>query len=179
MKQAFAGAQSSTSPQFLSGPNGSNPTGRAGVSGGLEPVPCDISGICVRCPRLKAAPISGPVRCGFNADSGCCHAAILLPHPPASFASSGVRPPASVMRVSANAAPVSRRSVDRSFAMRPYSAAFEPSKEDLSAELRQGRSDQDSSPCPTLPQSHAQTPAASLHMRRLPRRPGAGSSNRR
>jgi hypothetical protein len=47
------------------------------------------------------------------------------------------------------------------------------------AEIRQGRSDQDSSPCPTPPQSHAQTPAASRHMHRLPRWRGAGSSNRR
>ena len=47
------------------------------------------------------------------------------------------------------------------------------------AEIRQGRSDQDSSPCPTQPQSHAQTPAASRHMHRLPRWLGAGSSNRK
>ena len=57
--------------------------------------------------------------------------------------------------------------------------AQEALEEDPSAEIRQGRSDQDSSPCPTQPQSHAQTPAASRHMHRLPRWLGAGSSNRR
>ena len=46
-------------------------------------------------------------------------------------------------------------------------------------EIRLGRSDQDSSPCPTPPRSHAQTPAASRHMHRLPQWLGAGSSNRR
>ncbi len=50
---------------------------------------------------------------------------------------------------------------------------------DLSAEIRQGRSDRDSSPCPTQPRSHAQTPLSSRHMHRLPRWLGAGSSNRR
>ncbi len=48
-----------------------------------------------------------------------------------------------------------------------------------SADLDQGRSDQDSSPCPTQPQSHVQTPAASRHRRRLPRWLEAGSSNQR
>ncbi len=48
-----------------------------------------------------------------------------------------------------------------------------------SADLDQGRSDQDSSPCPTQPQSHAQTPAAIRHMHRLPRWLEAGSSNQR
>ena len=52
-------------------------------------------------------------------------------------------------------------------------------RSDHLAEIRQGRSDQDSSPCPTQPQSHAQTPAASRHMHRLPRWLGAGSSSRK
>ena len=47
--------------------------------------------------------------------------------------------------------------------------------EDPSAEIMQGRSDRASSPCPTPPQSRAQTPAGSRHMHRLPRWPGAGS----
>ena len=47
------------------------------------------------------------------------------------------------------------------------------------AGIRQGRSDRDSSPCPTPPRSRARTPAASRHRRRLPRSLGAGSSNRR
>ena len=45
--------------------------------------------------------------------------------------------------------------------------------------IRQGRSDQDSSPCARQPRSHARTPAASRHMRRLPRALGVRSSNRR
>src|SRR5262249_10286049 len=44
---------------------------------------------------------------------------------------------------------------------------------------RKGRSGQDPSPSPTQPQSHAETPAASRRMRRLPRWRGAESSNRR
>ncbi len=48
-----------------------------------------------------------------------------------------------------------------------------------SSEIRPGRSDRGSSPCPRQPRSHAQTPPASCHMRRLPRSPGAGSSTRR
>ena len=47
------------------------------------------------------------------------------------------------------------------------------------AEIKPGRSDRDPSPCPTHPQSHAQTPVARHHTRRLPRWLGAGSSNRR
>ena len=47
------------------------------------------------------------------------------------------------------------------------------------AELRQDRSDQGSSPCSTPPRSPSQTPPSSRHMHRLPRLPGAGSSNRR
>ena len=46
-------------------------------------------------------------------------------------------------------------------------------------EIKQGRSDRDSSPCPTQPQSHAQTPARRRHMHRLPRWLGAENSNRR
>src|ERR1700693_4359367 len=49
----------------------------------------------------------------------------------------------------------------------------------VTAELRQGRSDQGSSPCSRTPQSHARTPARSRCIRRLPRGLGAGSGNRR
>jgi hypothetical protein len=49
----------------------------------------------------------------------------------------------------------------------------------LSAELRQGRSDQGSSPCSMPPRSPSQTPPSSRRMRRPPRLPGAESSNRR
>src|SRR5208337_1197448 len=49
----------------------------------------------------------------------------------------------------------------------------------FSAELRQGRSDQGSSPCSTQPRSPSQTPAASRCTHRLPRGLGAGSWNRR
>ena len=44
---------------------------------------------------------------------------------------------------------------------------------------RPGRSDRDSSLCPTRPQSHARTSAASPHMRRPPPTPAARSANRR
>ena len=49
----------------------------------------------------------------------------------------------------------------------------------FSAELRQGRSDQGSSPCSRTPQSHPRTPAASRCRHRLPPGLGAGSWNRR
>src|SRR5579872_6320907 len=45
--------------------------------------------------------------------------------------------------------------------------------------LRQGRSDQGSSPCSMPPQSHARTPAASHCTHRLPRGLGAENWNRR
>jgi hypothetical protein len=49
----------------------------------------------------------------------------------------------------------------------------------LFAAVRQGRSDQGSSPCSTQPRSPSQTPASSRHRHRLLRLPGAESSNRR
>src|SRR5438105_7517659 len=45
--------------------------------------------------------------------------------------------------------------------------------------IGQGRSDQDSSPWSTRPQSLSQTPPSRRHMHRLPRGLGAGSANRR
>ena len=49
----------------------------------------------------------------------------------------------------------------------------------LRSVITQGRSDQGSSPCSRPPRSPARTPSASRCTHRLPRWPGAGSSNRR
>ena len=46
-------------------------------------------------------------------------------------------------------------------------------------ELRQGRSDQGSSPCSTQRRSPSQTPPSSRYRHRPPQLPGVGSSNRR
>ncbi len=57
--------------------------------------------------------------------------------------------------------------------------SFSSLKLSSSPRLRQGRSDQGSLPCSTQPRSASQTPASSRQTHRLPRLPGAGSSNRR
>jgi hypothetical protein len=51
--------------------------------------------------------------------------------------------------------------------------------EDVHAAIRGGRSGQGSLPCSTPRQSRAGTSPGSPHIRRLPPRPGVGSSNRR
>ena len=66
----------------------------------------------------------------------------------------------------------------------PFAVGFEcdqnsTERNTLSAELRQGHSDQGSSPCSTQPRSPSQTPSSSHHMHRLLRLLGAGSLNRR
>ena len=48
-----------------------------------------------------------------------------------------------------------------------------------SAAIRRGRSDRDSSPCPTPPRSLSQTSPSSPRMHRLPQALAAGSANRR
>jgi len=50
---------------------------------------------------------------------------------------------------------------------------------DEMATIRRGQSGQGSLPCSTLLQSRAGTSPGSPHIRRLPPRPGVGSSNRR